>query len=408
VWDTRGIPLKYVLPVIAVVLVLTAFGSPEVWRIVEDAFSPGDRHARLTRDEALERAIAKVNGYLDRRGRTTVGSPRPISVLHEEATSGLVRGWCRDCDQWLVELVHEDERFCVAVTEQFSAFSSGCSRWELPAEPPPLALVAAARAKVAPGRGAGTLLFQRRNGDTADIYALDIARDRLRRLTATPEHEFSPAWSPDGTRIAFARNLGGSEHDVFVMNADGSGIARLTTAPNPDDRPAWLPDGRLAFQSVRDGIGSTYVLDLAKPNVPPKRILVRTSSAEWSPNGKAIAFAAPIEHGFDIWLTDAKARGRWNLTSGFHEDAYRPRWSPDGTRIAFATTSGIYVMRADGRGRRRVVSKPHELALAWSPNGTSIAWVGAIDNGGMYVTSTKTGRTRRLTSGRWDLAPDWR
>jgi hypothetical protein len=65
-------------------------------------------------------------------------------------------------------------------------------------------------------------------------------------------------------------------------------------------------------------------------------------------------------------------------------------------------------MRADGRGRRRVVSKPHELALAGSPDGTSIAWVGAIDNGGIYATSTKTGRTRRLTSGRWDIAPDWR
>jgi Tol biopolymer transport system component len=151
------------------------------------------------------------------------------------------------------------------------------------------------------------------------------------------------------------------------VNADGSGVERLTSAPGPDERPAWLPDGRLAFQSVRDGTGSTYVLDLARRDVPAKRILERTSSAEWSPSGKVIAFAAPIEHGFDVWLTDAKARRRWNLTSTLHEDGYRPRWSPDGTRIAFATTSGIYVMCADGRGRRRVVSKPHELALAGSP-----------------------------------------
>lgn len=115
----------------------------------------------------------------------------------------------------------------------------------------------------------------------------------------------------------------------------------------------------------------------------------------------------PIEHGFDIWLTHANVKGRWNLTSTLNEDAYRPRWSPDGGRIAFATSTGIYVMGVDGRGRRRVVSEPHELALAWS-DGTSIAWAGALENGGLYVTSTKTGRTRRLTSGRWDLAPDWR
>lgn len=411
-WDTRGIPLKYVLLVVCMVLLLMALGTPEVWRIAEDAFSSGDRHARLTRDEAVEHATARVNGYLDRRARTTAGSPRRISVLHAEATRGPVRGWCRDCDQWLVELIHasdsREERFCIAVTERFSTFSSGCSRWAPPAEPPPRALVAAARVKIAPGRRSGTLLFQRRHGDAADIYALDIARGRLRHLTSTPEHEFSPAWSPDRTRIAFARNLGGSEYDVFVMKADGTDVARLTRSPGPDERPAWLPDGRLAFQSVRDGTGSTYVLDPARRVRPAKRILARTSSAEWSPNGKVIAFSAPIEYGFDIWLTDAHARGRWNLTSTLHEDAYRPRWSPDGTRIAFATTSGIYVMGADGRARRRVVSKPHELALAWSPDGTTIAWVGAVDNGGIYATNSKTGRTRRLTSGRWDLAPDWR
>jgi Tol biopolymer transport system component len=192
------------------------------------------------------------------------------------------------------------------------------------------------------------------------------------------------------------------------MRADGSGVRRLTDSPGPDEQPAWLPDGRLAFRSVRDGIGSTYVLDPARPDVPAERILEQTSSAEWSPSGKAIAFAATIDFGFDIWLTDATGEGRWNLTSTLDEDAYEPRWSPDGTRIAFATTAGIYVMQADGRARRRIVSERHELALAWSPDGTSIAWVGGLENGGIQVTSTRTGRTRRLTSGAWDLAPDWR
>ena len=80
---------------------------------------------------------------------------------------------------------------------------------------------------------------------------------------------------------------------------------------------------------MRDGIGSIYVDD--------ERVLVETASAEWSPSGKAIVYSAAHQFGFDVWLTDAKAEERWNLTSRLHEDAYNPRWSPDGTRIVFAT-----------------------------------------------------------------------
>jgi dipeptidyl aminopeptidase/acylaminoacyl peptidase len=414
VWDTRGIPLRYVVLVGAMMLLVSQLGSPWLLRFVDDAFSSGDRHARLTRAEAVEKATARVNGYFDAHDRGATRVRGRLVVLRAEPASGFVRGWCRDCSHWLVEVAHrvagqDDERFCIAVTQHYSIFSSACSRWMPPAEAPPRTLVSAARSTARPALGSrrGLLLFQRRHGKTADLHSLDIAAGRVRRLTSTPEHEFSPSWSPDGTRIAFARNLGGSEHDVFVMRSDGSGVVRLTDSPGPDDQPAWLPDGRLAFRSVRDGVGSVYVLDPSRPEVPAERVLERTSSADWSPNGEAITFSAAIEYGFDVWLTDAGRQQRWNLTSTLHEDAYDPRWSPDGQRIAFATTNGIYVMRADGRGRRRIVSRPHELAVAWSPDG-SVAWVGQLENGGIYVTSTRTGRTSRLTANRWDLGPDWR
>jgi TolB protein len=118
---------------------------------------------------------------------------------------------------------------------------------------------------------------------------------------------------------------------------------------------------------VRGGIGSIYVDD--------ERVLEESSSAEWSPSGKAIAFSAAHEFGFDIWLTDAEAGKRWKLTSTLYEDAYNPRWSPDGTRIAFATAEAIYVMRADGSGRRRLVSQlrhPHDERQV-GPNGAAHA-----------------------------------
>ena len=67
------------------------------------------------------------------------------------------------------------------------------------------------------------------------------------------------------------------------------------------------------------------------------------------------------------------------------------------------------MMRADGRGLRRLVSQPHDLALSWSPDGTRVAWVGNTErNFGIHATNVRSGRTVRLTSHEGDHAPDWR
>jgi dipeptidyl aminopeptidase/acylaminoacyl peptidase len=413
VWNANRLPLKVVLLVGAILFLLSQVDTVRFWRGVDDALSSGDEHSGLTRDEAVARAVARLEDFYDRHGRTAELARGGFTVVHAERTTGLVRAWCFRCDHWLIELRHRSdnrpaEKFCLAVTEDFAGFSNACDRWAAPAKPPPTALVASARPTPVATASPGVVLFQRRHRGFADLYIVDVAGGGLRRLTSTAEHEFSPAWSPDGAHIAFVRNLGGSESDIFVMRADGSEVVRLTDSPGPDEEPAWLPDGRLAFRSVRDGIGSTYVLDSKKPSVAPRRLLVETSSAEWAPSGRVIAFSATINFGFDVWLTDADAKGRWNLTSTLSEDAYAPRWSPDGTRIAFVTQRAIYVMRADGGGRRAIVSRPHEFGIAWSPDGTRIAWIGALDGGGIRVTSLATGETVALTHHPGDQAPDWR
>ena len=409
-WDVRGLPLRYAFLLAVFALALGGVRQVDWFRAVEDATAP-DAPAQITRADAAERATSRLRSFLDTH-ETPGREAAPISVVHMAPAHGAMRGVCADCEHWLVELVlrrdgFREVHYCLAVTRRSDAFSSGCSRWAPPAAAPPAAIVESARVPVAAAAGAGTILFQRRHGRTADLYALDVGSGALRRLTATPDHEFSPAWSPDGKRIAFARNLGGSEHDVFVMNAGGTDVRQLTDSPGPDEQPRWLPDGRLAFRSVRDGIGSIYVVDPDAPERGAKRLLEETSSADWAPSGTAIAFAATHAFGFDVWLTDPDGKERWNLTPTFHEDAYSPEWSPDGTRLAYVTAAGIYVMKPDGTGRRRVVSAPHELTLAWSPNGRSLAWAGRLGNGGIYVTRIADGATRRLTRGGWDLAPDW-
>lgn len=83
----------------------------------------------------------------------------------------------------------------------------------------------------------------------------------MTQLTGDDEHDGEPAWSPDGTMIAFSTNRAGGNFDIWVMRADGSHLRRLTSAEGTDINPEWSPDGRMiAFTSARDGNLEIYVM----------------------------------------------------------------------------------------------------------------------------------------------------
>ena len=88
-------------------------------------------------------------------------------------------------------------------------------------------------------------------------------RNGRNRVQLSPKGQ-APAWSPDGTKIAFysnLRNLG--QEDLYVMDADGANIVRVTNHPKSDRLPAWSPDGRwIAFMSPRGRTGwDIYVVN---------------------------------------------------------------------------------------------------------------------------------------------------
>jgi len=89
----------------------------------------------------------------------------------------------------------------------------------------------------------------------------------VRRLGANGSSDFSPSWSPDGKRIAFARDVNGNR-DIYVVAADGSNLERVTDHPAADIEPTWSPDGtQVAFSSDRDGDFDLYTLDLRTDRV---------------------------------------------------------------------------------------------------------------------------------------------
>ena len=94
-----------------------------------------------------------------------------------------------------------------------------------------------------------------------EIYVMNADGSGQTRLASNSATDYQPAWSPNGSKIAFASDRDGN-FEVYVMNADGSGQTRLTSNPADDFYPAWSPDGsRIAFTSERDGNGEVYVMN---------------------------------------------------------------------------------------------------------------------------------------------------
>lgn len=101
-----------------------------------------------------------------------------------------------------------------------------------------------------------------------------------RRLT-TEGSDGLPAWSPDGKRIAFSRNIDGNV-DIYTINPDGSGLQRLTTAPGNDSVPVWTPDSRqIVFRSTRNGVWQIFIMNIDGSN---QRVIVDDvgASDEWA------------------------------------------------------------------------------------------------------------------------------
>ena len=231
-------------------------------------------------------------------------------------------------------------------------------------------------------------------------------------------------------RIVF-RSSRGEGSEIYVMNANGSGQTNLTNSTGYNDFPTWSPDGtRISFNSYRDGNPEIYVMnaDGSEQTNLTNSSISEWRPASWSPDSLQIGF----DSGYEIYVVNADGSGdRTNLTntgvdSGGYPLGYNwgPAWSPDGTKIAFISTryeSGIYygnhlyVMNADGSEQTRLTGTPAAYysdgnLLAWSPDGTKIAFLGeGNDNiSDIYiVNSDGTGETNLTNEDEADFDPDW-
>lgn len=272
----------------------------------------------------------------------------------------------------------------------------------------------------------GKVAYVSKQGGHNQIYIREPIQNQTPRVLLEPEWAIrseGPAWSPDGTRIAFFSWRQSFSPSTLVISAEPG--SRPELIGEGGHSPAWSPDGKQVL-FPRGNVLFIIVDALYKDEKNRLDPDLQTAQLPaWSPDGAQIAFAAKIGDNTAIFSMPASGGTPLNLTN-YPGENYAPAWSPDGKWIAFQSDrdqgghrSEIWIMDSAGSQLRQITNTPGEAwarAPAWSPDSQWIAFVSnheqsiGADYGELYVISLWTGEIHRLTDtggNVYDWRPTW-
>jgi Tol biopolymer transport system component len=270
---------------------------------------------------------------------------------------------------------------------------------------------------VAPGgspRARDGLILFWRESPWPSIWSVRPDGSNLRWAYRTKQNAKRPTLSPGGRWIAFDGASPGKpplvDFDIQIVRVNGKDRRTLVGSPQWELDAQWSPDGeRLSYSRWRpSGQGDDWLRSeiwTVRADGGGELRLGRGIGARWSPSGKYLAFGAPTaESDGDLFVIRADGTGRRRLLAT--PELEQPAgWSPDGTKILFTRFnlpegSDAFVMSADGTDVRRVThARGDDIAAAWSPDGSRILFTSGPPGSSQIFVMDLDGSNRRDISG---------
>jgi Tol biopolymer transport system component len=271
-------------------------------------------------------------------------------------------------------------------------------------------------------RESGKIAFNRYTGEVTAIFTMNADGSEVTQITDDQYFNFDPAWSPDGTKIAFDTFRNNGDYEICLMNADGSNQAGFTPPAFGID-PAWSPNGRKIAYWNFDGIISVMNADGSNQTTLTNGAAFDLEPS-WSPDGSKIAFSSYRDGQTEIYVMNADGSNQTRFTNDVVNYDEEPAWSPDGSRIAFTKYLdcidfgfGIYcggaqimIMQADG-SNPTYLTGGEDFAWSsfstWSPDGTQLAFEGYVVGEVYAIRADGSGLVDLTNNDADDFFPSW-
>jgi subtilisin family serine protease len=212
-----------------------------------------------------------------------------------------------------------------------------------------------------------------------------------------------------------------SNINVYIMNIDSTNVTCLTSVVDNGNASLSKDGAKIVFTSTRDSCHSN-IYKMNADGTDQVRLTNNNSSniiynnPQWSPDGKKIIFdtydCANNQNHSDIFVIDADGSNQRQLTTDPGGDE-EPCWSPDGTRISFASSRGgdfynIYLMNSDGTNPTRLTNSNWNREPAWSPDGSQIAFISCVnDIPQVFLINSNGSNLTQLTQFCSSSSPFW-